>query len=785
MSELSSSFDPVPALSRELELSNSSVAAVIKLLDEGGTVPFISRYRKEVTGGLDEVQIRTIQERQTYLLELEQRRQAILETIAGQEKLTDELRGRILACTTKAALEDLYLPYKPKRRTRATIAREKGLEPLALRVLAQPAEGDPAAEARAFVDEDKGVADVEAALAGARDIVAETVAENANIRGRIRESFTAEGMLAAEMHPDKAGKRTKFEQYYDFSEKVADIPSHRYLALRRGEREKVLRVNLEADADRYLPRMEGVMDLQARSPFAEQLGLAVADAYNRLIAPSVESDIRTELKERSDVAAVDIFASNLRNLLLAPPLGTRNVIGIDPGLRTGCKCAALDETGKYLESITVYPGQGEAKDRRARVDLLAFVKKHHPFALAVGNGTGGREMEAFTRRMLTEEGMAKDVVVVQVNESGASIYSASDLARKEFPDLDLTIRGAISIARRLQDPLAEMVKIDPKAIGVGQYQHDVHQPLLKRKLGEVVESCGNQVGVELNTASAPLLARVAGVGPGLAKKIVTHREQSGAFGARDQLLKVSGLGPRTFEQAAGFLRVRNSEHPLDVSAVHPERYELVQRMAADLQVPLADLVGNSEQVSRIDIARYVGGDVGEPTLRDILDELRKPGRDPRESFEPPKFREDVMELSDLEQGMVLEGVVTNVTAFGAFVDVGVHQDGLVHISQLSDRFVKDPHDVVSVGDKVKVRVLDVDVERKRISLSAKSERGGGQQGRGRRDGQGGGRPRRGGRDNHGRRDGRARRDQRPPRKEQMPQQQKFSNNPFADLLKKK
>ena len=784
MTEPTTAFDPVPALARELELPPQSVAAVIKLLDEGGTVPFISRYRKEATGALDEVQIRAIQERQAYLLELEQRRQAILETIAGQDKLTDELRGRILACTTKAALEDLYLPYKPRRRTRATIAREKGLEPLALRLLAQPDEGDPAAEARAFVDEDKGVADVDAALAGARDIAAETVAEHADIRGRIRESLVADGMLAAGMRRGQKGKRTKFEQYYEFREKVADIPSHRYLALRRGEREKVLRVSLETDADRYVPRMEGAMGLRARSPFAEQFRLAISDAYERLISPSVESDIRTDLKERSDTAAVEVFASNLRNLLLSPPLGTRNVIGIDPGLRSGCKCVALDEVGKFLETITVYPSQGEAKARRAREDLLAFVKKHRPFALAVGNGTGGREMETFARHMLTEEEMAKDVVVVQVNEAGASVYSASDLAREEFPDLDVTIRGAISIARRLQDPLAELVKIDPKAIGVGQYQHDVHQPLLKRKLGEVIESCVNQVGVELNTASAPLLARVAGVGPGLAKKIVYHREASGAFVERKHLLKVPGLGPRTFEQAAGFLRVRGGKHPLDVSAVHPERYKLVERMAADLQVSVAELVGNSELVERIDISRYLGADVGEPTLRDILEELRKPGRDPRRSFEPPRFREDVLALTDLEQGMVLEGVVTNVTAFGAFVDVGVHQDGLVHISQLSDRFVKDPHEVASVGDKIKVRVLDVDVERKRISLSAKSERGApgrSGQGRGRGDAQGG-QLRRGGRDDRGRRDARPRRE---PTPRNEPQQKGFSNNPFADLLKGK
>ena len=782
----SATYDPVPALAKELSLPPGSVSAVVKLLDEGGTVPFISRYRKEATGGLDEVQIRTIQERQAYLMELEERRQMILETIAEQDKLTDDLRRRIEACSTKSILEDLYLPYKPKRRTRATIARKKGLEPLALRILAQPTDGDPVAEAAAFVDLQKEVADAEQALAGARDIVAEVVAENADVRGMIRKAFAAEGLLNASMRKAHEGKRTKFEQYYDFCEKVSQIPSHRFLALRRGEREKVLKVTLEADAERYLARIEGTFKLDSASPFAAQLHMAVDDAYHRLLASSVESDIRAELKDRSDVAAVEIFASNLRNLLLAAPLGTRSVIGIDPGLRTGCKCAALDDTGKFLESITVYISQGEGKAQKARRDLLAFIKKHKPFALPVGNGTGGREMEAFARRLLAEEGLADEVVVVQVNESGASVYSASDIARKEFPELDVTVRGAISIGRRLQDPLAELVKIDPKAIGVGQYQHDVHQLLLKRKLGEVVESCVNQVGVELNTASAPLLSRVAGVGPGLAKKIVAHREQQGAFDARQQLLEVSGLGPKTFEQAAGFLRVRGGRHPLDVSAVHPERYELVARMAADLQAELTELVGKPQLVDRIEISRYVGGDVGEPTLRDILEELRKPGRDPRESFEPPRFREDVVDIGDLDKGMMLEGVVTNVTAFGAFVDVGVHQDGLVHISQLADRFVKDPHDVVSVGDKLKVRVLDVDVERKRISLTAKSESPP-QRPRGRSDRgpQGDGRK---GRPGHGDRQGRGadsrdRRDQRSPR--QQPQRSTFSNNPFADLLKKK
>jgi uncharacterized protein len=714
-------FDPVPILANELQLARTGVSAVCSLLDEGGTVPFIARYRKEATGGLDEVQIRTIQERRDYLLELEQRREAVLSTIAEQGKLTDELRASILACKTKAELEDLYLPYKPKRRTRATIARERGLEPLAQLILQQPDDGTPEAAAGPFVAPDREVADVEAALEGARHIVGEGISERVEVRRLVRERFSSEGRLAASVNPKKKGERTKFEQYYDFSESVREIPSHRYLALRRGEREKVLRVQLEADTEAIIGRIEELSGLRRGSPFAAQLQLAAREAYQRLVAPSVEKDIRAGLKERSDEAAVEVFASNLRNLLLAAPLGTRSVVGIDPGIRTGCKCAALDETGKFKESITIFISQGEEKAERSRQQLTAFFERHTPFAVAVGNGTGGRETEAFVRELIKRGGDSEPrPIVVQVNESGASIYSASDVAREEFPDLDLTIRGAISIARRLQDPLAELVKIEPKAIGVGQYQHDVHQPLLQRQLDSVVESCVNQVGVELNTASAPLLAQVAGIGPGLAKNVVAHRERRGAFASRRQLLDVPKLGPKTFEQAAGFIRVRGGEHPLDASAVHPERYDLVARMAKDLGVELARLMGDTELVGKIELSRYIDGDVGEPTLKDIIAELRKPGRDPRSAFEPPRFREDVATMEDLEDGMTLEGVVTNVTAFGAFVDVGVHQDGLVHISQLSDQFVKDPHTVVQVGGKLKVRVLSVDLDRKRISLSARS-----------------------------------------------------------------
>ena len=529
-------------------------------------------------------------------------------------------------------------------------------------------------------------------------------------------------------HPTKPGwhitaslrTRGKFEQYYEHAELLARTPSHRYLAIARGEQEKVLRVKVNLPDEALLPRIEARAGVAQGSPFRAQLQEAAADAYQRLILPSVASEARAELKERAEIGAVEVFASNLENLLLAAPLGGAAVVGIDPGLRTGCKCVAVDATGRYLATDTVYINRGEGGKARARQQLGAFLRRHRPRAVAVGNGTGGRDAEALARLVIQDDPELAGTLAVQVSEAGASVYSASDLAREEFPELDLTIRGAISIARRLQDPLAELVKIEPKAIGVGQYQHDVQQKLLARKLDEVVESCVNRVGVELNTASAPLLARVAGVGPRLAKNIVAHREAGGAFATRRQLLKVKGLGPKAFEQAAGFLRLRGGKNPLDASAVHPERYDLVKRMAMDLAVPLERLVGDEALVSSIQLGRHVAPDVGEPTLRDIVQELGKPGRDPRDDFQAPRFRDDVQEMTDLSPDMTLEGVVTNVTNFGAFVDVGVHQDGLVHISQLADHFVKDPQQVVKVGDRISVRVLSVDLERKRISLSAKS-----------------------------------------------------------------
>ena len=772
-------FDPVPQIAAELGLPREGVQAVVALLDEKATVPFIARYRKEVTGGLDEVQIRDIEEKRAYAVELEERRMAILAEIGKQGKLTPELAAKIIACTTKAAIEDLYLPYKPKRRTRAMIARERGLEPLALRLLGQPMDGDPRKEAEAFVDAAKEVATVEDALKGARDIAAETLAESADARAIVRRAFETEGMVVTAAVPEKTTQPTKFEQYYDFKESVAAIPSHRFLAIRRGETEGVLRFDLSVEAERVVPKLEAVMKLDRKSPFAGELELAVADGYKRVLVPSVENDVRVELKQRADRAAVDVFADNLKHLLLAAPLGTKTVVGVDPGIRTGCKIAVLDATGKFLENTTIYPGQSAHKEEEAARLVVAYAKKYEPFAFAIGNGTAGRETETFVKKALAAAGITT-VLVVPVSEAGASVYSASDVAREEFPDLDLTVRGAISIGRRLQDPLAELVKVDPKSIGVGQYQHDVFQPLLGRKLGEVVESCVNLVGVEINTASAELLSYVAGLSSSLAKKIVRHRDTEGRFSSRTELTKVSGLGPRAFEQCAGFLRIHGGAHPLDASAVHPERYALVEQMAKDIGVSLSELVGKKDLVKRIRIEKYVSAEVGEPTLLDILKELEKPGRDPRATFEPPKFRDDVTTMEDLKVDMILEGMVTNVTAFGAFVDVGVHQDGLVHVSRLSDRFIRDPAEVVKVGDKLKVKVLEVDLQRKRISLSARlqdagekgapGDRQGGprgpQAGRGgppgaqRPGGQGGARP------------------------NTPPLSSKFSNNPFASFFKK-
>ncbi|MBB64734.1 MAG: RNA-binding transcriptional accessory protein [Waddliaceae bacterium] len=711
------SFDPIAQIAQELHLSNEQVKAVVLLLDDGNTIPFVARYRKEATGNLDEVQIRLIEERLKYLRELQDRKETIIESIESQGKLTDALKKKILECESKNTLEDLYLPYKPKRRTRAQIAKEKGLEPLAQIILAQPLEGDPELEAQAYISEEKELSDIAAVLKGARDIVAEHISEQVDLRAYVRECFQNEGRVVSKVRKG-IEEKTKFEQYYDFDEAVNKIPSHRYLAIRRGEREKVLRMHVEVDDESVVAELLRRSDYHSESPFAQQFKQALEDGYSRLVQPSVESDVCVDLKMESDRAAVDIFAENLRTVMMGAPLGGKTVIGIDPGLRTGCKCAVVLETGKFLATETLYLSRGAAGEAKAAADFAKLVKTHRPFAIAVGNGTGGRETETFVRDQLKLLEKT-DIVVVQVSESGASVYSASDIAREEFPDLDLTIRGAISIARRLQDPLSELVKVEPKSLGVGQYQHDVYQPLLDGKLHEVVESCVNQVGVELNTASAPLLSYVAGIGDSLAKKIVAYRESNGAFHNRKELLKVPGLGAKTFEQSAGFLRLHQSDNPLDASAVHPERYDIVMKMAGELGVALGDLIGSRDLVKKIDCERYMSDDLGLLTLQDIVEELQKPGRDPRDAFEMPCFREDIREMSDLRLDMVLEGIVTNVTAFGAFVDLGVHQDGLIHVSELSDKFVKDPSQVVKAGQKIRVRVLEVDLDRKRIALSAR------------------------------------------------------------------
>ncbi len=752
----------------DLGLPERGVAAVLQLLGEGATVPFVARYRKERTGGLDEVQIRAIRDRAEYLEELERRRETILRTIEEQGKLTAELEEKIRSAATKAELEDLYLPFKPKRRSKAQKARERGLEPLADRIWSQPMDGDPVSDAQAFVDPDKGVSSAEDALAGARDILVERVVEDAQVRAELRRRFFEQGVLVSQV-AGKPEERTKFEDYYDHREPVAKVPSHRYLAIRRGEAEGVLATKVEIPEEPALEWMERHLGLDPASPYADLLRQAIREAFKKRLSPSLQTEVRVQLKMRSDLEAVEVFARNVEQRLLAPPFGARRVVGVDPGLRTGCKCAAVDETGRFLGHVTFYLHREE---EGVRV-LSDFLRQHRPEAVAVGNGTGGRQALAFVRRVISQAGLG-EVIVVQENEAGASVYSASEEARREFPDLDVTVRGAISIARRLQDPLAELVKIEPKSIGVGQYQHDVDQKLLERKLSEVVESCVNRVGVEVNTASRALLSYVAGIGPSLADKIVAHRDEHGPFASRRQLLKVKGLGPKAFEQAAGFLRVRDGAHPLDASAVHPERYDLVEAMARDLGVSVADLVGNSDLVDRIDWQRYVGPEVGEPTLKDILEELRRPGRDPRSEFQPVAFREDVQEIQDLQLGMVLEGVVTNVTNFGAFVDVGVHHDGLVHVSRLAERFVSDPHQVVKVGDRLKVKVVELDLERKRIGLSARLSDEPGKPARraAKRDGS----ARRAGRGANGRSKGR-KGDARPSRRREG-----FSNRPFAALL---
>lgn len=704
-------------IAQSLQVPLKGLVATAELLDEGATVPFIARYRKEVTGNLDEVQIRAIEEKLLYFRELISRKETILASIQEQGKLTDELKARIEATLEKSELEDLYLPYKPKRRTKAMIAREKGLEPLATYLWQQEATGTPLDEfAATFVNAEAGVATVEEALEGARHIVAETISDDADIRGLLRRVMFDEGVVVSRKAMDAVDEEQKFTMYYDYREPVKQIPSHRMLAIRRGEASSVLYFVIELEPARALDLIRGKVHKQP-GDWTAQLNLAIEDAWKRLLNTSITSEVRMELKQRADTEAIAVFRDNLQNLLLAPPVGQLAVLGLDPGIRTGCKIAVVDDTGKFVGHDVIYPFQPKNDVAGAERTLKALIAKHNVRAIAIGNGTASRETDAFVREFFRKEGLSS-VFSVTVNESGASIYSASDIARQEFPDLDLTVRGAISIARRLQDPLAELVKLDPKSIGVGQYQHDVDQNHLGKSLQVVIESCVNRVGVDLNTASWALLRYVAGINERTALKIVEYRNENGRFRSRVQLNAVPGIGPRTFEQAAGFLRIRGGEQPLDASAVHPESYPVVEQIAKSLNVPVTQLLEQPALLEKVDKSALTAGVY---TLNDILQELRKPGRDPRDKFVAPAFKETVKEIADLQPGMTLEGVVTNVTKFGAFVDVGVHQDGLVHISELANRYIKEPSDVVKVGQIVQVHVLNADPKTKRIALSMKTK----------------------------------------------------------------
>lgn len=716
----------VVRVAAELSLAPQQVRSTLALFAEGATLPFVARYRKEATGGLDEVQLRDVRERAEYLHDMEGRRATILKSIDEQGKLDDALKALIIAADTKQALEDLYLPFKPKRRTRAMIARERGLAPLADALWEGTINDDAAvtmADSFVLAEADGKPSEVpsaDAALQGARDILAEQVAEDAVIRGWVREMTRAKGVVKSSVIADKKHDDSKFKDYFEYAEALGTIPSHRMLAIRRGETEGELLWRVEAPVDELTARLN--REVIGTRKATQQLTLVATDAYKRLLSPAIEVELRVELKTRADDEAIVIFGRNLEQLLLSSPAGEKKVIGLDPGFRTGVKVAVVSATGALVHTDTLYLHQ---EDRFAGA-IRAMVTRFSPELIAIGNGTASRETETLTKAALREmdapaHGERPQVVVV--NEAGASVYSASDLARSEFPELDVSLRGAVSIARRLQDPLAELVKIDPKSIGVGQYQHDVNQTRLKQRLDDIVGSCVNRVGVELNTASAALLAYVAGIGPGLAQSIVTLRDARGGMTSRSDLMAVPRLGAKAFEQAAGFLRVRGGKHPLDASAVHPERYALVERMAKDLGKRVDTLVGNEALVDTIDLRKYVSDDVGMPTILDIIAELKKPGRDPRAAFEPPAFREDLTKPSDLLPGMVLEGVVTNIVAFGCFVDIGVHQDGLVHVSQLADRYVKDPNDVVQVGQKVQVTVQSVDLARGRIALSMRKDAG--------------------------------------------------------------
>ncbi|MBU4388161.1 MAG: RNA-binding transcriptional accessory protein [Proteobacteria bacterium] len=705
----------ISRIAKEQNITDNQVQAVASLLLEGATIPFIARYRKEATGSLDEVAVMSVRDRLNQLRELEERKETVLKSLEKHGHMTDELQEKVVAAESMTVLEDIYLPYKPKRRTRAVIAKEKGLEPLALMIFEQKG-ANPVKEAESFIDPEKGVESVEDALAGARDIIAEIINENDKARARLRNLFFTKAAIKSRVASGMEEKGAKFRDYFDWEEQVAGIPSHRMLAMRRGESEAFLNLDILPDEEEATAILENLF-VNGEGDDSAQVKLAVKDCYKRLLSRSMETETRLHAKERAEIEAIKVFADNLRQLLLAPPLGAKRVMGIDPGFRTGCKLVCLDQQGKLLHYDTVYPHMSEKKALAEAEKIKSLCEKFDIEVIAVGNGTAGRETEAFVKAVP----FSKPVQVIMVNESGASIYSASETAREEFPDHDLTVRGAVSIGRRLMDPLAELVKIDPKSIGVGQYQHDVDQKALKQTLDDVVMSCVNGVGVDLNRASAQLLTYVSGLNAGIAKNIIAYREENGPFKSRRQLTKVSRLGPKAFEQSAGFLRILDGENPLDASAVHPESYYIVDAITKDLGTTVVAILKKPDIRQQIDVTKYVTESVGIPTLNDILDELAKPGRDPREKFEAFAFADGIEKIEDLRPGMKIPGIVTNITAFGAFVDIGVHQDGLVHVSQMADRFVKNPADIVKNQQKVTVTVLEVDLARNRISLSMKSQ----------------------------------------------------------------
>ncbi|MHC5082531.1 MAG: Tex family protein [Planctomycetota bacterium] len=699
----------------ELNIQLQQVAATAQLLQDGGTVPFIARYRKEATGTLDEVAIMQIRDRLTQLAELTQRKQTILKSLSERNLLTPELQEQIEQAQSMTVLEDIYLPYRPKRRTRAMVAKEKGLEPLAQILLGQDETTDPATEAAKYIDPEKGVENAEQALAGARDIIAEQSCEDKTARERIRKLYFTKGQFRTKVLKDKEQQGQKYENYFDWTEPVSSAPSHRVLAMRRGEKEGFLTMRIIVPDDEALGILRTLF-VKNSGPCAMQIETALEDGFKRLLSSAMETEVRLETKKQADAEAIRIFAENLQQLLMASPLGQKRVLAVDPGFRTGCKTVLLNEQGKLLGHDVIFPHNSEPKAQADAEKIRVLCREFKIEAIAIGNGTASRETEAFFRKMELD----KNIAIVMVNENGASVYSASEVAREEFPDEDITVRGAVSIGRRLTDPLAELVKIDPKSIGVGQYQHDVDQGALKQGLDDVVVSCVNKVGVEVNTASKQILMYVAGLGPQLAQKIVEYRNDNGPFQSRKELTKVPRLGARAFEQAAGFLRIRDAKNPLDGSAVHPESYCVVEQMANDLSCTVIDLMKTDELRNKIELQKYTTDTIGLPTLTDIMQELAKPGRDPREKFEAFAFADGVEKIEDLQPGMKLPGIVTNITAFGAFVDIGVHQDGLVHISEMSNNFVKDPADVVKVHQKVQVTVMDVEVDKKRIKLSMKT-----------------------------------------------------------------